>query len=96
MLDQILQEMACFDKLLKLRESLAAKNPSDEQLASKLFALYTFGNDFQKMSAKATQLEKALGNQDYALYAIQSYYMNSQVKGANPFHLQMAIGLIEK
>ena len=37
MLDQILQEMACYDKLLKLRENLAVKNPSDQVLAQKLF-----------------------------------------------------------
>ena len=29
MLDQILSEIACYDKLLHLREQLAAKNPSD-------------------------------------------------------------------
>jgi hypothetical protein len=39
-------------------------------LATKLFELYTFQNDFQKMSAKATQLEKALSKPEYALYGI--------------------------
>jgi hypothetical protein len=33
MLDQILQEMQLYDKLLKFREALAVKNPSDAKLA---------------------------------------------------------------
>jgi len=29
------------------------------------------------MSAKASQLEKALGKKEYALYAIEALYLNS-------------------
>ena len=54
MLDSILQEIECYDKLLQLREELAKKNPSDQPLTAKLFQLYTYSNDYQKMSAKAT------------------------------------------
>jgi hypothetical protein len=37
MLDSILQEIECYDKLLQLREELAKKNPSDQPLTAKLF-----------------------------------------------------------
>jgi protein involved in temperature-dependent protein secretion len=77
MLDQILQEMHLYDKLLKFREALAAKNPSDSKLAQKLFQLYTYQNDFAKMSAKASQFEKALGNPQYGLYSVEALYLNS-------------------
>ena len=33
MLDQILQEMATYEKLLHLREELAKRNPADKELA---------------------------------------------------------------
>lgn len=96
LLDQVLTEVGSYELLLKMRESIAAKNPGDLQLAAKLFTQYTSQNDFQKMSVKATQLEKSLGNPDYALYAIQAYYLNSRTKGAPPLHLQMATALVEK
>lgn len=48
------------------------------------------------MSSKATQLEKALGKPDYALYSIEALYLNSQVKGASPFLINLAIGFLEK
>ena len=48
------------------------------------------------MSAKATQLEKLLGNPDYTLYSIQALYLNSQAKGASPFLINLAIGFLEK
>lgn len=66
-----------YDRLLMLREKLAVKFPLDQQLAQKLFQLYTYQNDYQKMSSKASQLEKATGNSDYALYSIQALYLNS-------------------
>jgi hypothetical protein len=34
--------MGCFDKLLKLREAIAVKNPGDVELAQRLFQLYTY------------------------------------------------------
>lgn len=96
MLDTILQEMQLYDKLLKFREALAVKNPKDTILASKMFQLYTYQNDYQKMSSTATQLEKLLGKPEYALYSIQALYLNSQVKGANPFLINLAVGFLEK
>jgi GTPase involved in cell partitioning and DNA repair len=96
MVDQILNEIACYDKLLHLREQLAIKNPQDQTLATKLFQLYTYANDYQKMSAKAIQLEKSLGNPDYGLYSIEALYLNSQVKGASPFLINLAVGYLEK
>jgi hypothetical protein len=48
------------------------------------------------MSSKATQLEKSLGNADYGLYAIEALYLNSQVKGASPFLINLAVGYLEK
>ena len=96
MLDQILNEIACYDKLLYLREQLAAKNPSEQTLATKLFQLYTYANDYQKMSSKAIQLEKSQGNPDYGLHSIEALYLNSQVKGASPFLLNLAVGYLEK
>ncbi len=48
------------------------------------------------MSAKASQLEKALGNPDYGLYAVQALYLNSQQRGASPFLINLAVGYLEK
>ena len=80
MLDQILNEIACYDKFIYLREQLVAKNPSDKTFATKLFQLYTYANDYQKMPSKAIQLEKSQGNPDYGLNSIEGLYLNSQVK----------------
>lgn len=48
------------------------------------------------MSAKASQLEKALGKKEYALYAIEALYLNSQVKGASPMLINLAVAFLEK
>jgi hypothetical protein len=48
------------------------------------------------MSGNATQLEKSMKNPDYGLYSIEALYLNSQVKGASPFLLGLAIGYLEK
>lgn len=88
--------MSCYERLLQIREKIALKNPQDQQLAVKLMQLYTYQNEYQKMSSKATQLEKLLGNPDYGLYSIEALYLNSQVKGASPFLINLAIGFLEK
>jgi hypothetical protein len=48
------------------------------------------------MSAKASQLEKLQGKKDYALYAIEALYLNSQVKGASPMLINLAVAFVEK
>ena len=48
------------------------------------------------MSTKASQLEKALGKKEYALYAIEALYLNSQVKGASPMLINLAVAYLEK
>lgn len=69
--------MDCYDKILTLFESLHAKNPTNEKIASRLFQLYLKNNDFQNMNKMCVKLEKNFGFKEYALYSIESTYLYS-------------------
>jgi hypothetical protein len=69
-MDTILQEMGCSERLLVVREKLAQKFPQDKQVAIRLFSLYTFQNEYQKMSGMASKIEKAFGEKEFGLYSI--------------------------
>ena len=75
--DTILQEMGCSERLLTVREKLVQKFPQDKQYAIRLFGLYTFQNEYQKMSAMASKIEKSFGEKEFGLFSIQALYMFS-------------------
>ena len=95
-MDTILQEMGCSERLLVVREKLAQKFPQDKQVAIRLFSLYTFQNEYQKMSGMASKIEKAFGEKEFGLYSIQALYMFSQSKGAPASTIDLAVMFVEK
>jgi hypothetical protein len=44
-------------------------------MAIKLFNLYTYQNEYQKMSGRASTIEKSFGEKEFGLYSIQALYM---------------------
>lgn len=46
-------------------------------MALRLFNLYTYQNEYQKMSGMASKIEKTFAEKEFALYSIQALYMHS-------------------